>query len=152
MDYGIISLLVIQLAACAGTLFAWMSMRHEADRLTSGTAKLDTQVQAIAGRVVETSAGIDRCSQRMEKVEDVAGHAEEVALHAQKVSKEALEASEAWTDEAKSIRASIMALRRWARNEEGGESPLPAADPAEENLPPPPLQPGKRSTFGVKAV
>jgi len=147
IDYGIVALLVIQLAACAGGILAWSSMRREADRITSTHARMETQIEQMGRRVVDVVELKGRVTACEEFTRTSTAQAE---THANRAAKEAsgaaIRADELGV-EVKSVRASINAMKRWNR-----EDATPDPEPPPEPPQPPQHQPQRESTFGRSAV
>jgi hypothetical protein len=148
MDYGIISLLIIQLAACAGCIVAWLRIRGEVDRIKSGIVSKEE----LAAHVNLSHAGL---AKRMDEIEidgKDAASTLDIAEKAHKTAREIGITVEEHGDAIRSIRASLAAFKRH-RGAEPVETettpPFPPVEQEEMFAPIPPLTaPVKNSTFG----
>lgn len=143
IDYGIVSLLVLQLAACIGTVVAWQGMRKEADSLRSAHLEGKTHYTGLDQRVRVSEGAVNTFDTRLSSMESDIGKATRAAQHAQ-------EETQGFKGELKSLRASIAANKRWSREEEAGGMTDPPPPDSLYVPEPPPL--AKNGTFGVKAV
>jgi hypothetical protein len=70
IDYGIIALVLIQLAAVAGCLMAWLRIRAEIDRIKDRAVTepamntaLENRISPVLVRLVDVEAGLVQCEQ-----------------------------------------------------------------------------------------
>lgn len=146
MDYGIISLLILQLAACMGCLVAWVMMRRELDTCKTMQENASAAESSAEARVQQVNARIATC-------EEITRRAHEAAEDARKKTVSIVETVEANSEGIKSLRAKMAAAARWSNREEETDPPVEAPPsglpwpqgPALTPEPPP-------STFGRKAV
>jgi len=145
IDFGIVALLIIQLAACVGALVAWIGMRHEADRINARQSYNDQAITGLADKFDVVKAAVNGFDERLSALEAMTGRACRAA-------EDAKEQAANHKGEIRSIKATIAANRRWNREEEDGaatDTPLPETplQPAQEAR-----NPQKNDTFGKRIL
>ncbi len=156
VDYGIISLLVIQIALACICFFSWNSTKAEAIRMREAFLNVKDKVDACSRVVTGGAEKIAAITPRLDALEDAAedmGKATRAALSAQKAAEGVVEEFE--TLERK-INAKLAAQARWKKPP--AEEHPPEGLTEEETAPEIPVeqiglfQTGKNSTFGKAAV
>jgi len=145
VDYGIVSLLILQLGACAGTVVAWLSIRREADRIREATGINARIMSDLQNDVARFGESVRTFENRLSSMEGDIGKACRAAEDARHQTAD-------YKGEIRSIKATIAANRRWNREEEDGsatEPPLPET-PLQPPQPAPQVQ--KESTFGKRVL
>jgi len=135
VDYGMVSLLLIQLAACAGTIVAWLRMRKEADGIVRASAEKAGAMGEMDAVVHACRTSVTTFETRLSSLESDIGKAVRAAEHAR-------DGLDGQKGEIRSLKASIAAKARWAREDD---------DAAATDTPPLDTvlsEPQKSGTFG----
>jgi hypothetical protein len=152
MEYGLISLLVIQLGAVTGCLIAWMRIRTEIDRIKDRAITeqglntvLEARINPILFRIQEVEQGLISCEQVATKSAGDAAKAVKAAID-----------MEDWERRILSVQNSLAALKRHRMPKEEPEqitelieAPQNGQEP--EFTPPPLIRGRDMRTFGKSA-
>jgi hypothetical protein len=154
IDFGLISLLLIQLFIAIACLFAWNSIRVESANIRAAFLELKARF-TLTDQISELSrAAVSNFETRVNKCEDGAAEIRRALQIAEEARTTALAASSDVVDVERSMKAKLSALSRWNRpkpddEDEGDPSPVPI----QENLLPEPSQTEtRRTSFGRSAV
>lgn len=146
VDYGIVSLLIIQVSACIGSVVAWLRIRKEADAIIRAGSDNRAEIEALDSSVNIARGSVSAFESRLSAMESDIGKAVRAAENAR--DNDAVHKAEI-----RSLKAAMAARKRWDRDEEDGATidpvePSPASVLHPDYVPPA----GKNGTFGVKAA
>lgn len=143
IDFGIVALLVLQIAALIGTVVAWFGIRKEADSIVRGYSETNRDLSAMESDLGGIRLAVSGYEARLSGLESDIGK----AVRAAENSRDMDAVNKA---EFRSLKAAITAMKRWNRDEaDGATVDPPTPEPAYQ---PDPLPTGKNGTFGVKAA